>query len=60
MSVMKILMDVLRHVQILCLVMSAPVDQAINWQVTDGDAMVSDLIRQLVRTQTYLPWVLNY
>ena len=52
MSVMKVLMDVLRHVQILCLVMSAPVDQAIDWQVTDDNALVSDFFRKMVRTHT--------
>ena len=40
---MKVLMDVLSHVQILYLVMSAPVDQAINWQVINMAVMVSSM-----------------
>ena len=40
MNVTKIMMDVLRYVLILFLVMSAPVDQAMNWQVIDIAVMV--------------------
>ena len=43
MNVKKTLMDVLRSVQMLCLVMSAPVDQAIYWQVIDMAVMVSSM-----------------
>ena len=34
-------MDVLRHAETLHLVMSAPVNQAIDWQVIDMPVMVS-------------------
>ena len=43
MSVKKIQMDVLRYVEILHLVITVPVDQAINWQVIDMAVMVRSM-----------------
>ena len=44
MNVLKIPMDVLKYVQILYLVMSAPVDQGIDWQMIDMPVMVSYVV----------------
>ena len=41
MNVQKVPLDVLKHVQIQCLVMSAPVNKAIDWQVIDMAVTVS-------------------
>ena len=40
MSVMKVPLDAIRHVQTHCLAMSAPVAKAISWQVMDMGVMV--------------------
>ena len=41
MNVMKVPLDVIRHVQTHCLAMSAPATQAISWPVMNMDVMVS-------------------
>ena len=41
MSVMKVPLDVIRHVQTQSLAMPAPATQAISWPVIDMDVMVN-------------------